>query len=40
MGCSLTAPTADAAASAKFAQIDIKTKNQSVLCRPMFTIFE
>lgn len=40
MGCSLTAPAGSTAESAKFSQIDIKTKTQSVLLRPMFTIFE
>lgn len=37
-GCSLTANGNNG--SAKFSQIDIKTKTQSVLCRPMITIFE
>lgn len=40
VGCSMTPATDSTPDNAKFAQIDIKTKTQSVLCRPMFTIFE
>ena len=36
MGTSLAAATL----SVSFSQIDVQTKTQSVLCRPMFTVFE
>lgn len=39
-GGSLAWTVATSTATAKFSQIDVKTKNQSVLCRPMFTVFE
>ena len=39
-GTSLTATENGTNGTAKFSQVDVKTKTQSVLGRPMITIFE